>query len=442
MRKRIQKSMMLVIVSTLMAAYAITIFFVYGRIRALAEANVRYETEYLAKTIAFTGEDFLPELDAVEPVSRITLIDTDGKVLYDSREGEHPLENHLDRPEVRETAVSGMGQDVRRSDTLGEEMIYCAVRLEDGRILRVSKPVGTVSATALDLMPVMILIGLGMLLFADRFSRRQSRLLMEPINHLDLEEPLKNDVYEELSPFLQRIDEANRHKKEMEDMRKEFSANVSHELKTPLTSISGYAEIIRDGLVRPEDLFKFADRIYKEANRLVILISDIMKLSQLDENKVELESEDVELLELAEEIIQRLAGKARAMGVTLEVSGSPCHITGIRQILDEMLFNLTDNAIKYNKKGGSVRITVEENEKGKRVVVSDTGIGIPLQDQERIFERFYRVDKSHSRESGGTGLGLSIVKHGALLHKAGLEVDSIPGEGTGMTLFFPSETST
>ena len=222
-------------------------------------------------------------------------------------------------------------------------------------------------------------------------------------------------------------------------MRKEFSANVSHELKTPLTSISGYAEIMKNGMVRPQDMSAFSERIYKEARRLITLVEDIIKLSKLDEESVEIEKTEVDLFELCREIVSRLAPQAAGKKVRLAVTGEPVKYFGIRQILDEMIYNICENAIKYNVEGGYVDVWAGNTLEGPKVAVTDTGIGIPKEHQERIFERFYRVDKSHSKETGGTGLGLSIVKHGALLHGAHVTVSSTEGKGTRMEIKFPRE---
>ncbi len=225
----------------------------------------------------------------------------------------------------------------------------------------------------------------------------------------------------------------------MSNMRKEFSANVSHELKTPLTSISGYAEIMKNGMVRPADIPVFAERIYKEARRLITLVEDIIKLSKLDEESVELEKEEVNLYEMTREIISRLSPQAAQKNIRMEVTGEPVMCFGIRQILDEMIYNVCENAVKYNNEGGRVSVWAGSTLDGPKISVSDTGIGIPKEHHERIFERFYRVDKSHSKERGGTGLGLSIVKHGALLHGAKVTVDSVPGRGTRIEMQFPRE---
>ena len=244
-----------------------------------------------------------------------------------------------------------------------------------------------------------------------------------------------------MKPLLLSIDKQNKEKEAVANMRKEFSANVSHELKTPLTSISGYAEIMKSGLVKPDDMIGFSERIYNEASRLITLIEDIIKLSKLDEGNVEIEQEDVDLFGLAREICSRLAPQAEKKKVHLEVIGETVIYHGVKRILDEMIYNVCENAIKYNVSGGEVKIWVGNTLKGPKVIVQDTGIGIPEDQKERIFERFYRVDKSHSKETGGTGLGLSIVKHGAILHNAEITVNSKVGEGTRMEILFEKDKS-
>lgn len=228
----------------------------------------------------------------------------------------------------------------------------------------------------------------------------------------------------------------NRAEEEIAKMRKEFSANVSHELKTPLTSISGYAEIMKSGMVNQEDMIVFSERIYKEASRMIALVDDIIKLSKLDEDSVEIEHENVDLYVLSGEIVERLSMSAKKRDVHVELEGEPVEVFGVRQVLDEMIFNLCENAIKYNVPNGKVRLWVGKMKDGVKIIVEDTGIGIPKDQQERVFERFYRVDKSHSKETGGTGLGLSIVKHGAMLHHAQIRVESEVGRGTRMEVIF------
>ena len=375
-------------------------------------------------------------MDKVSKNTRVTWIDKDGKVLYDTGDDQETLANHKSRKEFKEALANGSGQDIRMSDSKGQEMYYYALKMDDSSVLRVSRGMDTVWNTAFMILPYMIAIGVMMGCVAWFMTRHQVKRLIAPINNLDLEEPLENDVYEELHPLLERIDRQNKEKAAIEQMRREFSANVSHELKTPLTSISGYAEIMMNGLVKSEDMQGFSERIYKEASRMITLVGDIIKLSKLDEGSVELEKENVDLYQMTREIVSRLALQAEKRRIQVEVVGEHVECFGIRQILDEMIYNICENAIKYNKENGKVNIWVGNTLNGKKVIVQDTGIGIPKEHQDRIFERFYRVDKSHSRETGGTGLGLSIVKHGALLHNAEIHVESEEGKGTKMELIF------
>lgn len=436
LRSKIQHSMIMVITVTLLAAYALTTLVIYRQNVNLMEQETRQEANYIVKAIEISGTDYLKQMDEVEKNTRITLIDSAGDVLYDSTEDAVTLQNHKNRPEIKAAHKNGTGQEVRRSTTMSKEMFYYAKLLPDGNVLRVSKTMNTAFHTAIAILPVMALIALVALGFAYLLARQQVAKLIRPINELNLEEPLENEVYEELTPLLESIDKQNKEKEAIANMRKEFSANVSHELKTPLTSISGYAEIMKNGIVKPEDMPRFSEKIYNEARRLITLVEDIIKLSHLDEGKVELERQDVDLYELTREIISRLSPQASAKKVHMELTGESVIYNGVRQILDEMVYNICENAIKYNKEGGEIRVWVGNTLNGKKIIVTDTGIGIPKNQQERIFERFYRVDKSHSKEIGGTGLGLSIVKHGAILHNAKIHVDSELGKGTRMELTF------
>ena len=428
--------MIMVITVTLLAAYALTTLVIYRQNVNLMEQETRQEANYIVKAIEISGTDYLKQMDEVEKNTRITLIDSAGDVLYDSTEDAVTLQNHKNRPEIKAAHKNGTGQEVRRSTTMSKEMFYYAKLLPDGNVLRVSKTMNTAFHTAIAILPVMALIALVALGFAYLLARQQVAKLIRPINELNLEEPLENEVYEELTPLLESIDKQNKEKEAIANMRKEFSANVSHELKTPLTSISGYAEIMKSGIVKPEDMPRFSEKIYNEARRLITLVEDIIKLSHLDEGKVELEKEDIDLYDLTREIISRLAPQASAKKVHMELTGESVIYNGVRQILDEMVYNICENAIKYNKECGEIRVWVGNTLDGKKIIVTDTGIGIPKEQQERIFERFYRVDKSHSKEIGGTGLGLSIVKHGAILHNAKIHVDSELGKGTRMELIF------
>lgn len=436
LKNEIQRSMMFIMIATLITVYATTTFLIYRQTTKVVEDELGQEAEYMKTAIELSGGIYLEKMDEVQENTRVTLVSKDGDVLYDSRQDDVTFENHKNRPEIRQAIESGKGKDIRKSDSLNQEMIYYAVRLSDRTILRVAKSVNSIWYIAMGIFPAMGIIAIVMFFVAYLLCKMQVEKLIHPINTLDLENPLQNQIYSELTPLLTRIDEQNRQKDAIADMRKEFSANVSHELKTPLTSISGYAEIMKSGLVKPEDMPAFSERIYNEASRLITLVEDIIKLSRLDEGAVELEKEEVDLYYLTREIVSRLALPAKSRNVQIELTGESVMYKGIRQILDEMVYNICENAVKYNREGGKVVIWVGGTLKGPKIIVKDTGIGIPKEDKERIFERFYRVDKSHSKETGGTGLGLSIVKHGALLHNIDVHVESELGKGTKMELIF------
>ena len=428
--------MVLILSITLIVFYAIFSIILYNRNLEILESEVQQEAKYIQRAIDISGTKYLAEMDAVDWGARVTCITADGEVLYDSRRDEKDLENHSEREEVREALENGEGEDVRVSDTVGRELYYYAVLLDDGSVLRVAREMDSLMRTAFDMLPVMGGLAVLMIAFALLLARWQTKRLIKPINELDLENPLENSVYPELTPLLEAMDRQNKEKEAVSNMRKEFSANVSHELKTPLTSISGYAEIMMNGMVRPADIPLFSERIYKEARRLITLVEDIIKLSKLDEESVELEKEEVDLYDLTREIVSRLAPQAAQKNIHMEVTGEPVIYKGIRQILDEMVYNICENAIKYNNDNGRVTVWIGSTLSGPKISVADTGIGIPKEHQERIFERFYRVDKSHSKERGGTGLGLSIVKHGAILHGAKVNVESDEGKGTRMEILF------
>lgn len=437
MRAKIQKSMLLVLGITMAASYILLIAAVYIRSLENMKTELRQEAVYIQTAIDISGRAYLEDMDKAQVQTRLTVMDKKGNVLYDSKEDEFTFENHLNRKEVEQALADGSGEDLRKSSTIGKPTFYYALLLKDGSVLRVSKTVDSIRPTVTAVLPYMAAIAAVMTLFAYFLAKWQTARLIQPINSLNLQDPLSNEIYEELTPLLVDMDKQNREKEKIANMRKEFSANVSHELKTPLTSISGYAEIMKSGLVKPEDMAGFSEKIYNEASRLITLIEDIIKLSKLDEENTEIETEEVDLFELSREICSRLALMAGKKQVHLEVTGEPVNVRGVRRILEEMIYNMCENAVKYNVTGGEVNIWAGNTLKGAKVIVRDNGIGIPKEEQERIFERFYRVDKSHSKETGGTGLGLSIVKHGAILHHAKIKVESEVGRGTKMEICFP-----
>ena len=442
MKQRILNHVGIMVVLSVILTFIAASAVMYGKYNHYMKQDVRNEAEYIRYAVENTGKEYLNKTTGDLTTSRITLAKPDGTILYDSEKDASDLENHKDRPEIIEAKKEGTGEVVRFSQTLSKQTFYYAVKLNDGNILRVAKTTDSVLSTMLSSFTLLGLLLIAILALAFFVVEKQTRRLIAPINELDLEHPLEHVAYEELRPLLNRVDEQNvqiakqvEELKQAEMVRREFSANVSHELKTPLMSISGYAEIMRDGLVQPQDVPEFAGRIYDEASRLTSLVQDIIEISKLDESK-NMPFEDVDLYEMTQDICQTLMLPAKKKRVTVLMEGKSVSIQGVRHVLYEMLYNLVDNAIKYNKEGGYVKVLLAREKDGVRWSVEDNGIGIAKEEQERIFERFYRVDKSHSRKTGGTGLGLSIVKHGAALHPAKIVLNSEPGKGTKIVLRF------
>ncbi len=394
------------------------------------------EISYAEKGIAAGGEEYL---DSLLPEHLATWINAQGEVIYDS-ETPGLDTNQGEYPEVRDALVKGEGKSARRSESSGQDMLYYARRCADGTVLRMGRPTSALYYALVTVSPVLWVLVL-VALISGVLAFRAAQQIVKPINELDLDHP-KTEVYPELAPLIQKIQEQKLTIQEevmqREEMRREFTANVTHELKTPLTSISGFAELMAEGVVSPDRVGEFSRDIYKESQRLISLIDDILKLSKLDENELGGSFATVDLMKVARDVTESLQNVASGIHVSLRVEGESVLVEGIEQLLNEMIYNLCDNAIKYNRPGGEVRVTVFQGEK-KGISVQDNGIGIPKEDQKRVFERFYRVDKSHSKEVGGTGLGLSIVKHGAQLHGAEIQLESTPGVGTRITLFFPEK---
>lgn len=549
MTKKIFRSILTVAMAVLLAGLLIITSCLYDYFDGVQGDQLRDELNLAAIGTEQLGEAYLEQLN--EKTGRLTWVDADGTVLYDTQVDASTMENHADREEIREALETGTGSSTRFSITLVEETLYEAKALSDGTVLRISVSRATAMTLVLGMLsPILAVCALAMILSAV-LAHRMAKRVVEPLNELDLDHPLENDTYEELAPLLGRIhaqhqqirnqlhdlqrkqDEfeqitgnmkeglilldskgtilsinpaarelfhadrncvgqdfltvdrahdvssaiqkalADGHSQvrtrrngrdyqldlsrtqsagktqgtvllafdvteqaQAEQRRREFTANVSHELKTPLQSIMGSAELIETGLVKTEDMPRFLGHIRKEASRLVTLIEDIIRLSQLDEGG-DLPREAVSLLELAEDARAALQERADAKNVTLSVEGETGTVSGVRRLIFEILYNLCDNAIKYNVEGGSVKVTVTERAGETAVSVQDTGIGIPAEHQDRVFERFYRVDKSHSKQSGGTGLGLSIVKHAVQYHGGSIRLQSEPGKGTTITVSFP-----
>ena len=388
-------------------------------------------------------------------LTRYTLIAADGQVLYDSAADPAAMENHAGRPEVREAGENGQAATMRFSDTLGTDTVYAAVKLDDGSIIRLSESRHSLLAFLGDmLVPVLVaVIVAAVLVFV--LSKTLTRRIMKPIDALNFADPLENEIYEEMDPLLIRIDEQqrllkqqNRELAQAENLRRDFSSNVSHEMKTPLQVISGYAELMKNDMVQPADRQKFAALIYDEAQTMRSLINDVLTLSKLDESAFENDGATaINLYAVAQRVAGRLSSFADDQGVRVRVEGASACIAGSETLAEEMLYNLIENGIRYNHEGGLVTMKVGSecvegglaNAAYQTVVrVSDTGPGIPAELHDKVFERFFRVDKSRSKETGGTGLGLAIVKHAVMYHGGVIEVESAEGQGTTFVLRFPS----
>ena len=550
MTKKIFQSIFLVAGAVLLASLLIIMGFLYSYFGGVEENQLRDELSLASAAVESSGTDYLSQLTAGR--YRLTWIAADGSVLYDTKTDAESLENHAARTEVSQALSTGTGESTRYSSTLMEKTMYYAQRLTDGTVLRISISRATVGMIAVGMLQPLLLVLIVALILSGMLARRLSRRIVDPLNSLDLEHPLDNDAYEELSPLLKRIHHQHveiqtqlRELREKTDEftqitgsmreglvlldehgdilsinaaaqalfgadgqctgqdfltiersheinaaiqaaaddghsevraeragriyqfdisriasdgkpigtvilafditeqefaernRREFTANVSHELKTPLQGIIGSAELIENGMVRPDDLPRFVGHIHAEAARLVTLIDDIIRLSQLDEGDA-MPTEPVDLLAVSQEAAENLHDAAAARDVTVSVTGQPSVIPGVRRLLYEVVYNLCDNAIKYNRDGGRVDITVAHDAGGSSITIADTGIGIAPEHQSRVFERFYRVDKSHSKASGGTGLGLSIVKHAVQYHHGRIELESTPGTGTTIRVVFPN----
>ena len=550
MTKRIFRSVCIVAVAVLLASLTLVMGVLYDYFSGSQEEQLKNQTVLAAQGIENEGAGYFDGLKSED--LRITWIDKDGKVLFDNRTDASSMENHLEREEVREAVESGYGTSARYSETLTEKSLYSAKKLSDGSIVRLSVSQYSVITLFLGMLRPVLFIALLAVILALVLAYRLSKNIVTPLNKLDLDAPLSNEVYEELSPLLQRMDAQQKQlksqakelerkreefeaatanmseglvvlneqgeilsvnrtasdilgtsdaclgkdilsvngsaemqemlrqartgenaeitvsvggrdfrfnaspvvtekkvagiallifditeKEKAEQMRREFTANVSHELKTPLHTISGYAELLANGMVEEKDTAEFSQKIYAEAQRMIRLVEDIIRLSNLDEGATELAREEADLLKIAEKAVESLAPAAEKENVSVEFSGEKAELSGIPQLLSAIVYNLTDNAIKYNHSGGKVFVSVTNVPDGVLLSVKDTGIGIPKDQQERVFERFYRVDKSHSKEVGGTGLGLSIVKHSAKLHGAKITLDSEPGKGTEIAVLFP-----
>lgn len=377
-------------------------------------------------------------LHSLEEDIRVTLVHADGTVYYDNFADPNAMDNHADRPEIRQALENGSGSDIRNSSTVDQSAFYYAVRLKNGDVMRLAQEASNIWSVYFRSMPLIMLLAAGMACVSLYLAHLLTARLVQPIERMTAHLNNVSGVarYPELEPFMDMIEQQHEEILRSANMRVEFTANVSHELKTPLTSISGYAELIESGMAQGEQAKTFAAEIHKSANRLLTLINDIIRLSQMDAPMPDLKFEPVDLAQIATNTFEQLEMSARKADVTLQLDAKPAMVEADRQMMDELLYNLCDNAIRYNVHGGSVKLEVRPIRDKVIVCVQDTGIGISPENQEHVFERFYRVDKSRSKATGGTGLGLAIVKHIAVKHNAQIELESELGRGTRISVIF------
>ena len=417
----------------------------YNYFTGVQMKQLHAETALAAQGVTLSGTDYL---DGLSGDCRITWVAADGTVLFDNEADASRMENHLEREEIRQALQAGTGEARRYSPTLADRQLYAAQRLPDGSVLRLSTVQLALWSLVLGFAQPICLVALLALALSFFLASRLTKKIVAPINAIDPDNPMQyyeRDEYREVEPLLRRIAaqqaQLRRDRAEIERaslIRQEFTANVSHELKTPLHAISGYAELLESGLAKPEDVKPFAGKIRSESCRMTKLVEDIIDLTRLDAGGADYVFEPCNLLRIAENAVDSLQSEAAGQSITLSLRGESAPMSGVPQLLHSIVYNLCDNAIKYNRPGGRVDVNVAPE--GEKVVlrVSDTGVGIPKDSIDRIFERFYRVDKSRSKAVGGTGLGLSIVKHAALIEKADVRVESEPGDGSTFTVTFPA----
>ncbi|MBQ7600380.1 MAG: PAS domain-containing sensor histidine kinase [Clostridia bacterium] len=448
MSKKIFTSICIVTLIVLFLALGIITGTLYSHFSSEHLEQLKNETELTARGVTIGGLTYLQDLDTAG--FRITWITSDGAVLYDSGSDSNATESHMETEEIKAALENGTGSSRRYSSNLSEIQLVSAKKLPNSTLLKLSVTHASVFQLMLRfLLPMLAIIVIAFFasfILASRLSKR----IMDPINNIDLDEPLKysgNPAFAEIVPLLKRLDEQQAQiksdKEELEKtsiIRQEFTANASHELKTPLHVISGYAELIENGMADGENVHEFAGKIRSESQRMSKLVEDIIDLSRLDSGGEDMVRETCDLYKIANNAVESLAPEADEAGITVLVkNGAPVLIEGIPNVLYSIVYNLASNAIKYNHKGGRVTVSVDDLDDAARLTVQDTGIGISPEDRSRIFERFYRVDKSRSKAVGGTGLGLSIVKHGAKVHNATIDVDSEPGIGSSFTVTFPKQ---
>lgn len=436
MKKRILTYFIYVIAAAIGSTTVLLTVLTYSMFEKRVIEDLSVNARVFSALIETEGEEKV--LSALGDGLRVTLVHADGTVYFDSAADPAEMGSHANRPEIRQALEEGEGRYVRTSETVDRSTFYYAVRMKNGDALRVAEEASSIWSIYMRALPLILLIMLLMMALSVYAASVLTRRLIEPIEqmtaHLDHMEGVAR--YPELEPFMGMIKKQHEEILKSADMRVEFTANVSHELKTPLTSISGYAELIESGMATGEQATRFAGEIHKSANRLLALINDIIRLSQMDSPAQELSMEAVDLAQVAEGVVEQLRLSAHQMGVSLELDVRTALVQADRRMMEELIYNLCDNAIRYNVHGGTVYVTVHPARERAIVTVQDTGIGISKENQAHVFERFYRVDKSRSKATGGTGLGLAIVKHIAAKHGASIEMDSELGRGTRISVSF------
>lgn len=440
--KRLKKVINLEFIIFSLVAIAVTMvlstFIFYEVYKAEIIRDLKGYAEVLKNTGDFDGDDTSLYASVDTGDLRLTLVASDGSVLYDNQADETSMQNHLDRPEIAAAFENGDGQVIRKSATLNKSTYYYAILLKSGRVLRIARETNNVISMFLAAVPVMLVVMAILVCVTIIVTHYLTRNILKPIEQManSLDDDTHIVAYREMRPFIDMIQKQHADIVKSSQMRQEFTANVSHELKTPLTSISGYSELIETGMATEADVHHFATEIHKNSNRLLTLINDIIRLSELDVSEDAPLMEKIDLAVIARTATDMLAINAEKNSVTLSYDGSHGYIYANKMMMEELVYNLTDNAIRYNNKNGSVDVTVKTVDDKVILRVKDTGIGIPKEHQERIFERFYRVDKSRSKSTGGTGLGLAIVKHIVARNNAQLNMDSEPGRGTDISVTF------
>ncbi len=436
MKRKINVHLLSLSTITMLATLVLVVGVFYELFQKEVLDDLKTYTHVLAQSSAF--DQNIKEYAANEKQLRITIIEPDGSIKYDSLTDIANIPNHGDRPEVKVALEEGTGESVRKSETSNKNTFYYAVRLNSGEVLRVAREADSIWSVFASVFPIIGGIVIILFIVCIGLAHMMTKSLVTPIEQLvkDLEHCEPISTYKELMPLIAMIRKQHDDILRSAQMRQEFTANVSHELKTPLTAISGYSELIENGMANDKDMRRFAREIHQNSKRLLMLINDIIQLAELDASEVEIPFDSMDLYEVAKSCINMIEINAQNHGVSLNIEGSHCEIIANKEMIEEVIFNLCDNAIRYNNRGGSVNVKVEAD-KGKAVlIVKDTGIGISKEHQERIFERFYRVDRSRSKSTGGTGLGLAIVKHVLTKHHADLVLQSEEGKGTEIKIVF------